>query len=152
MTRIAVKYGLLITLSVIAWVVIAHLLVPDPTSNVHKAGAGIFFNVVEILGIYFGIREKGRSEGGRTSFKDGLKTGMIIAFVYALTAALFFLAELLVIGPQLMAAEPGAAARSKPFWQVAAGAFAGLFVFAIFFGLIYSTVISSMLARRRRTA
>jgi hypothetical protein len=144
--RIALKYGLLITLGIVAWVVIAHLLVPDATSKVHSLGAGIFFNLMEIGGIFFGISAKGRESGGKPTFKDGLRTGVSIAFVYAISAALFFLVELVLIGPKLMAAEPDA--RTRPFWQTAVAAFAGLFLGSLLFGLVYSTVISFFLAKK----
>ena len=42
--KIPLKYGLLITLGLILWVVIAHTLVPNPNSQVHQLGATIFFN------------------------------------------------------------------------------------------------------------
>lgn len=144
--KIAIKYGLLITLGTVAWVVVTHLLVPDPTSKVHSFGAGIFFNLMEICGIFLGINAKGRESGGRPTFKDGLKTGVSIAFVYALSAALFFLVALVLIGSRLMAAEPGA--QTRPLWQTAAAAFAGLFTSALLFGLVYSTVISFFLAKK----
>jgi uncharacterized membrane protein len=145
--KIPLKYGLLITLGVIAWVVIAHWLVPNPRSPVHVIGPLIFFNLLEIVCVYFGIGERRRENAGVLQFKTGLKTGVAIAFVYAVSSCLFFLIEILVLGPKIMAAEPGA--TTGPLWQVAAKAFAALFPFAIFLGLIYSTVISFLLATRR---
>ena len=145
--RIALKYGLLITLGVIAWIVIAHWLVPNPQSAVHSLGALIFFNLVEIVGIYCGINARRNASAGELSFKDGIKTGVAIAFVYAVSSCLFFLIEILVVGTKMLKGEQGAVV--KPTWQVAVGAFAGLFIFAIFLGLIYSTVISFFLVRRK---
>ena len=144
--KIALKYGLLITLGIVAWVLVSHLLVPDPTSKIHSFGAGIFFNLMEIGGIFLGISAKGRESGGRPTFKDGLKTGVSIAFVYALSAALFFLVALVLIGSRLMDAEPGA--QTRPLWQTALAAFAGLFAGALLFGLVYSTIISFFLAKK----
>ena len=146
--RIALKYGLLITLGVIAWIVIAHWLVPNPQSAVHSLGALVFFNLVEIVGIYCGINASRKASAGELSFKDGIKTGVAIAFVYAFSSCLFFLIEILVVGTKMLKGEQGAVV--KPMWQVAVGAFAGLFIFAIFLGLIYSTVISFILVRYRR--
>jgi hypothetical protein len=144
--KIALKYGLLITLGVVAWVIVAHMLVPDPASKVHSIGPGIFFNLLEISGIYLGIRTKGREISGRTTFKEGLKTGVSIALVYGLSAVLFFLFVILFLGPKWMGAEPGS--HTLPLWQIILGAFAGLFLGAVLFGVIYSTVISFVLARR----
>src|SRR5436189_3573298 len=76
--KIALKYGLLTTACFIVWVVIAHWLVPDPRSTVHSAGAGVFVNIVEIIAIALGIRERKNAYAGQLSFKDGLKTGVAI--------------------------------------------------------------------------
>ncbi|MGH9880763.1 MAG: DUF4199 family protein, partial [Pyrinomonadaceae bacterium] len=104
--KIALKYGLLITVGVIAWVVIAHLLVPDPTSGVHSLGAGVFFNLLEITGIYLGINARQVESAGVLSFKRGLKTGVAIAFVYAVSASLFF-TLMVITAPHWMPREPG---------------------------------------------
>ena len=145
--KIALKYGIMITIAAMAWVIIVHWLVPNPASSIHSVGSGVFFNLMEIVGIYLGIKAKGREFGDAPTFKQGIKTGVSIAFVYALTACLFFAIVLLVIGPRMMAAEPGA--QLKPTWQIAAGAFAGLFIGGVLFGLFYSAVISFLLAKRQ---
>lgn len=145
--RIALKYGLMITLGAIAWVVVAHLLVPDPRSPVHSLGAGIFFNLLHIMGIYLAIKTLRNEAGGELVFKEGMKTGMATAFVYALSFCLFFVIALLVVGTKLMASEPGA--ENMPLWRVAVGAFVGLFFGSLLFGLIYSALISFFFAKRR---
>jgi len=145
--KIPYKYGLLITVCFILWVVIAHLLVPDPTSAIHRAGAGTFVNIVEVIMIALGIRARKVANGNHLRFKDGLKTGVGIAAVYGITASLFFAIILPVIGKGMLAAEPGA--EMKPAWQVALGAFIGLGLGAVLFGLLYSVIISFILASRR---
>jgi hypothetical protein len=70
-----------------------------------------------------------------------------ISFVYAITAVLFFIGVVMVVGTRWLASEPGA--REAPMSRVLAGAFLGLFLGAMLFGLIYSTVISFFLAKRR---
>ena len=144
--KIALKYGLLIALGAIAWVVVMHLLVPDPHSPVHNLGAGIFFNLLHLAGDYLAIKTKKIEVAGELSFKSGLKTGMATALVFAASVSLFFVVAILSVGPKLMAGEPGA--ENLPVWQAALGAFAGLFVGSLFFGLIYSTIISFFLAKR----
>lgn len=146
--KIALKYGLLISVCFIAWVVTAHWLAPNPQSLIHTAGAGSFVNIVQILAIFFGIRARRREENGDLQFKDGIKTGVAIAAVYALSASLFFVVEIMMIGPKWLASEPDAG--TKPLWRVALGAFLGLGLFAVLFGLIYSTIISFVLAKRSR--
>ena len=144
--KIALKYGLLITLCIIAWVVIAHWLVPNPQSRVHSLGPLVFFNLVEVLGIYYGLKARRSASPGEMTFKDGVKTGVAIAAVYAISSCLFFLIGIFVVGAKMLNAEQGA--QVKPMWQVAALAYAGLFFGSLFFGLIYSTVISFFIARR----
>jgi len=143
---VPLKYGLLITLGVIAWVVGTHLLVPDPRSPLHTVGAGVFFNLLHIAGIYLAINTVRNERNGDLPFKTGVKTGVATALIYAITSSLFFLVAIFTVGTRLMASEPGA--ENLPAWQVAVGAFLGLFIGSLVFGLIYSTVISYFLAKR----
>jgi uncharacterized membrane protein len=145
--KIPLKYGLLITLGVMAWVLLAHTLVANPRSLVHTLGAPIFFNVLHFIMIYLGLKALEREANERPKFKDALKTGVWISFVYALTAALFFVGVLAVVGTKWMASEPGIA--GAPVSRVAAQAFVALFIGAMIFGLIYSTVIAFFLAKRQ---
>jgi uncharacterized membrane protein len=145
--KIPIKYGLLATAGLIAWVLIARLLISNPQSLVHTLGGPIFFNVVHFVMIYLGIKALEREHGDRPPFKEALKTGVSIAFVFALTASLFFVLVLLFIGNRWLASEPGAA--NTPTQALAAKAFAGLFFGTLIFGLIYSTVIAFFVAKRR---
>ncbi|HKE59573.1 MAG TPA: hypothetical protein VKB46_22840 [Pyrinomonadaceae bacterium] len=144
--KVALKYGLLITLGVALWIVVAHTLVPDPNSKVHTLGAGVFFNLLEVVGIYLGIKAKGKEAGGPLTFKDGLKTGVNIAFVYAVTVSLFFVGVISFMGTKLMHVDPSM--TTQPMSRIVLGAFAGLFLGALIFGLFYSAVISFLLAKR----
>lgn len=144
---IPIKYGLLITLGVMGWVLIAHTLVTNPTSPVHTLGAPIVFNVLQFVMIYLGLKAKEREYGDKQDFKKGLKTGIAISFVYALTASLFFVALVALVGTRWMANGPGAGGR--PTTLALAQAFAGLFVLSLMFGLFYSAVISFFLAKRQ---
>jgi uncharacterized membrane protein len=145
--KIPIKFGLLITCGVMAWVLISHALVPDPRSPVHTAGAPIFFNILQFVMIYLGLRAKEREFGDRQDFKKGLKTGVMISLVYGLTASLFFVIVLLFIGTRWLAGEPGAPPAPTPV--LVAQAFAGLFLSAMFLGLIYSALIAFFLAKRQ---
>jgi len=144
--KVALKYGLLTTLGVALWIILAHTLVPDPNSKVHTLGAGVFFNLLEVAGIYLGIKAKGKEAGGALTFKDGLKTGVGIAFVYAITVSLFFVGVIAFLGTKLMHVDPSM--TTQPMSRIVLGAFAGLFLGALIFGLFYSTVISFLLAKR----
>jgi uncharacterized membrane protein len=145
--KIPLKYGLLTTLGVVVWVLVARSTVANPQSLVHTLGSPIVFNVLHFIMIYLGLKALEREKGERPAFKEGVKTGVAISFVYALTAALFFIAVLAVVGTKWLASEPGAA--GEPVTRVAAKAFLGLFLGAMLFGLVYSTVISFFLAKRQ---
>ncbi|HET6973300.1 MAG TPA: hypothetical protein VFH96_04710 [Pyrinomonadaceae bacterium] len=145
--KIPLKYGLLITLGVMAWVLITHSLIPNPQSLVHQLGGPIFFNVLQFAMIYLGLKALEHAKGDRPYFKEGLKTGVAISFVYALSASIFFVVVLATVGTKWLASEPGA--TRAPISRIALSAFIGLFLLAMLFGLVYSTVLSFFLAKRR---
>ena len=144
--KLAVRYGMIITVGFMAWVIIAHTLVPNPQSLVHSLGAFTFFNLLHFAAIYLGITALGREKNEKPTFKEGLKQGVSISFVYAVTAALFFVGVLLFIGPKWMSGE--ATSPDVPMWLVGVQAFAGLIGMTMIFGVVYSTLISFFLAKR----
>lgn len=146
--RIAVKYGLLITAVLVGWIVIVRLLMGVSADSKANVIAPILFNLAAIVAIYLGMKARKNKLRGELSFKEGLKTGMAISLVYAVSACIFFMIEYLVAGPKLLLSEAGP--QTGPMWQVEAKAYAGLFFGSLLFGLIYSTIISFFIARRRR--
>jgi uncharacterized membrane protein len=144
--KIPLKYGLIAAFGLIIWILAAHWLVPNPQSTVHTLGAPIFFNVVHFAMIFLGLKALEREKGDKPGFKEALKTGIGIAFVYALTASLFFVAVVLSQGTKWLATEPGAA--TAPTRVLLLQAFAGLFIGTMVFGVIYSTVIAFFVAKR----
>src|ERR1044072_1433951 len=142
--KIPLKYGLLIAVLAMVWVLIAHNLISNPASIVHQIGTPIIFNVLQFALIYLGIKALEREKGERPTFKEGLKTGVGIAAVYGFTLSLCFVIVLLVMGSKVMAVESGAASGNLSRAQIAQ-AFVGLFVL----GLIYATVISFFVAKRQ---
>jgi hypothetical protein len=145
MKKLALKYGLIITVAAMAWVIIAHWLVPNPQSPVHSLGAMAFFNIVHFVCIFLGVSEFGRQLGERAIFKQSLKLGVWISFVYAIGSSLFFVIVLVVIGTKWLEREPGA---QLPLGLVAVQAFTGLFLGTMLFGLVYSTLIAFFMAKR----
>lgn len=145
--KIPLKYGLLAALGLIITVLVARMLVPNPNSAVHLVGTPAIFNIVHFVMIFLGLKALEREKGDKPEFKEALKTGVSIAFVYALTASLFFVAVILIMGTGWLESEPGAA--NRPQSEMLARAFAGLFLGTIIFGLIYSTVIAFFVAKRR---
>ena len=145
--KISLKYGLLMAVLAMAWVLIAHNVISNPVSIVHQLGTPIIFNVLQFALIYLGIKAVEREKGERPTFKEGLKTGVGISVVYGLALSLFFVLALAVVGTKWMAVEPGAGSGVVSRAQIAQ-AFVGLFLLSLVFGLIYSTVISFFLAKR----
>ena len=145
--KIPIKYGLLITLGMMAWVLITRSLITNPQSIVHTLGGPIFFNVLQFAMIYLGLKALEHAKGDRPYFKEGLKTGVAISFVYALAGSIFFIAVLSIFGTKWLASEPGAA--NLPMSRIILGAFLGFFILSLIFGLVYSTVLSFFLAKRR---
>jgi uncharacterized membrane protein len=144
--KIPLKYGLLTTMGVAAWVLIAHSVISDPKSTVHTLGAPIFFNIFHFAVIYLGLKALEREQGDRPTFKQLLKTGVGISVVYAVTVSLFFVGVIATVGTKWLATEPTAA--DLPMSRLMIGSFIGLFIGAVVFGLIYSTLISFFLAKR----
>ena len=145
--KTSLKYGLLIAVLAMAWVLVAHNLISNPASIVHQLGTPIIFNVLQFALTYLGIKAVEREKGDRPTFKEGLKTGVGISVVYGLALSLFFVVVLAVVGTKFMAMEPGAGTGNVSRAQIAQ-AFVGVFLLSLVFGLIYSTVISFFLAKR----
>jgi hypothetical protein len=140
------KYGLLITVGAIVWLLIVHYTITNPASIVHQLGTPIVFNVLQFAMIYLGIKAVERERGDRLTFKEGVQTGFGISFIYAIALSVFFAIVLAFMGTKWMAVEPGAGdAPSSTIIR----AFVGLFLSALIFGLIYSTVISFFIAKRQ---
>ncbi|HEY5402916.1 MAG TPA: hypothetical protein VIK24_08605 [Pyrinomonadaceae bacterium] len=143
--KLAIRYGMPITVGVMLWTIIAHSLVPNPQSIVHSFGAFTFFNILQFTCIFLGLKALEREQRSKPTFKTCLKQGVSISFVYAVTSALFFVGVLLIIGTKWMGAEVGV---GVPKWVYILQAFAGLVVLSMLFGLVYSTVISFVVAKR----
>lgn len=144
--KISLKYGLLITAVLVAWIVIVRLAMGVGADSKANLIAPILFNLTAIVAIALGMKARHAELGHKLSFKEGLKTGMGISLVYAISACLFFMIEFLVAGPKHLMSEAGP--QVGPIWQVAAIAYAGLFLGSLIFGLIYSTIIAFFIARR----
>jgi hypothetical protein len=145
--KIALKYGLLIALVVVVWILLVRFVAnAGPDSKLAQA-APLVFNLAEFILIFAGIRERKRELGDRFTFKEGVKTGTGISFVYAASACLFFLIQFLIAGPKLLMTDMGP--TDRPMWQIALIAYAGLFFGSLLFGIIYSALNSFVLARQR---
>ena len=146
--KIPLKYGLLAALGLIIWILAARTLVANPNSLVHTLGTPIFFNVMNFAMIFLGIKAFERDRGEKPAFKEAIKTGVWIAFVFAVTASLFFVGVVLIVGTKWLASEPGATANT-PKRELLVQAFVGVLIGTMIFGLIYSTVIAFFVAKRK---
>lgn len=145
--KIPLKYGLLIAVGLMAWVLIAHSLVPNPRALVHSLGIAFFTNILQFAMLYLGLKALEHEKGERPIFKEGIKTGLAISLVYGLSASLFFAGVIAVMGTKWIATDPSE--LNAPMSRVILVRFVGLVVGALFLGLIYSTVLSFFLAKRR---
>lgn len=144
----AFKYGILVTIIIVGWVALKHLVL-----HIDPARAAIFdtliFNLAGVLGLFLGIRDKRLGNGGSLTFGEGIKTGFSITLTYAVLTAIYFAILLLVVGPKLLqqAGEAGPAGEVTPL--ILAQAFAGVLIGLTLMGTILSLIISLVLRKRQ---
>src|SRR5437870_13908232 len=102
--RIALKYGIAVTLVIAAWVALKHVVLHLEGPQAQVADV-VVFNLAAIIGLTLGIRARRTTNGGWLTFLDGWKTGISIAITYAILTSLYFLFLLTLVGPKLMQQE-----------------------------------------------
>ena len=145
--KLALKYGLLITAVLVGWIVIVRLIMGVGADSKANIIAPILFNVTTIAAIFLGMSARKRELDGNLYFREGIKVGMAITLVYAVSACLFFMIQHLIAGPKLLLSDAGE--QTRPLWQIAVFAYTGLFLGSLVFGLIYSTIIAFFIAKRQ---
>jgi hypothetical protein len=130
--KIALKYGIGITIVIAVWVALKHFVLHLEGPNAQFADIAVF-NFTAIVGLMLGIKERRVANGDRLTFGQGFTTGILIAITYAVLTSLYFVFLLAVVGPKLMQQE-GETSYLKAFLGVSIG-------FAIF-GAIFSAIIS----------
>lgn len=69
--RLALKYGMLVTLAIAAWVAFKHFVLGLTGSSAQLADLFVF-NFAAIVGLTLGIRERRKRNGGSLTFgRDG---------------------------------------------------------------------------------
>src|ERR1043166_9937519 len=96
--KIALKYGVPVTLVIAAWVALKHFVLHLEGPGAQLADVAVF-NFSAIVGLMMGIREKRLANGNNLTFGDGFLTGLGIAVTYAIMTSLFFAFLLAVVGP-----------------------------------------------------
>jgi len=102
--KLALKYGIFVTLIIAAWVALKHFFLHLEPAPAQIADL-VVFNLTAITGLTFGISEKRRMNGGTLKFGDGWVTGIMIAVTYAILISIYFAVLLAAVGPKLM--QPG---------------------------------------------
>jgi hypothetical protein len=136
--KLALKYGILITLVIAAWVALKHF-VPHLESQPAKFADVVIFNLTAITGLALGIREKRMKNGGTLTYGDGLITGIKIAVTYAILTSAYFALLLATVGPKMMQQE-GETSVVK--------AFLGVSIFFALLGTVFSAIIALVLKKR----
>jgi len=144
--KLALKYGLIITVAIALWVMadrtVLHISSPESRLAVLTP---IFFNLVQLFVLFLGIRANRAESKGALTVKRGILTGLAISLVYGISACLYFLALYGILGSRLLENEPASYGGSQPAGAVLLASSAGLLLGALLGGLIYSTVISFLL-------
>ena len=135
--KIALKYGIAVTLIIAAWVALKHFVLHMEGPSAQLADLAVF-NLSAIVALMFGIRESRIRNGDKLSFLQGLGTGVSIAITYAILTSLYFVLLLALVGPKLMQQE-GETSFVRAFVGVSIG-------FALF-GTIFSALISLVLKK-----
>ncbi|HEV8138787.1 MAG TPA: DUF4199 family protein [Pyrinomonadaceae bacterium] len=137
MMKIALKYGIAVTLIIAAWVALKHFVLHIEGQSAQFADLAVF-NLSAIAALMMGIKEKRLANGDRMTFLQGLGTGVSIALTYAVLTCLYFALLLKLIGPKLM--------QQEGETNVVA-AFLGLGIGLMLFGTIFSVLISLVLKK-----
>ena len=135
--KIALKYGVAVTLAIAAWVALKHFVLHLEGPSAQLADMFVF-NFAAIFGLVLGIREKRAANGGSLSFGDGFKTGVLIAIAYALLICLYFAFLILLTGPRIM---------QQAGHTSYVTAFAGLAIGLVLLGAVFSVVIAVILRK-----
>jgi hypothetical protein len=136
--KLAVKYGVFVTVVIAAWVALKHFVLHLESQPAQFADVAIF-NLTAITGLALGIREKRIKNGGTLTYGDGLVTGIKIAVTYAILTSAYFAVLLATVGPKLMQQE-GETSLVKAFLGISIG-------FALF-GTVFSAIIALVLRKR----
>ena len=136
--KLALKYGILVTLVIGAWVALKHFVLHLESRPAQFADV-VIFNLTAITGLALGIREKRTVNGGTLTFGDGLITGIKLAVTYAILTSIYFAVLLATVGPKMMQQE-GETSVVK--------AFLGVSIMFALFGTFFSALLALVLRKR----
>ena len=136
--KLALKYGIGVTLVIAAWVALKHFVLHLESQPAQIADV-VIFNLAAITGLTLGIKERRAMNGGSLTFCSGLITGISIAVTYAILTSAYFAMLLVVVGPKMMQQE-GETSMVK--------AFLGILIGFALFGTAFSALIALVLRKR----
>jgi hypothetical protein len=135
--KIALKYGIVVTLIIAAWVALKHFVLHIEGQSAQFADLAVF-NLSAIVALMLGINEKRLAHGDRLNFLQGLGTGVSIALTYTILTCLYFALMLRLVGPSLMQQEGETSIKA---------AFLGLAIGLLVFGTIFSVLIALVIKK-----
>ncbi len=137
MMKLALKYGIAVTVVIAAWVALKHFVLHLEGPPAQVADIAVF-NFTAITGLMLGIRERRAANGDTLTFGDGLKTGISIAVIYAILTSAYFVILVAAVGPKLMQQEAETSYVK---------AFAGVSIAFALLGTVFSVLISLVLKK-----
>lgn len=135
--KIALKYGIAVTLVIAAWVALKHFVLHLEGSSAQLADLAVF-NLSAIVALMLGIKERRLANGDQLTFLQGLGTGVSITLTYAILTSLYFALLLPLVGPKLMQQEGETNMTA---------AFLGLGIGLTVFGAIFSALIALVMKK-----
>lgn len=135
--KIALKYGIAVTLVIAGWVALKHFVLHLEGTSAQVVDF-VIFNLAATMGLTLGIKEKRTANGGMLTFGDGLLTGIKIAVTYAILTSVYFAILLATVGPKLMQQEGETSV---------VGAFLGVSIGFTLFGVVFSAIIALFLRK-----
>ena len=135
--KIALKYGIAVTLVIAAWVALKHFILHIEGSSAQLADLAVF-NLSAIVALMLGIKERRLANGDQLTFLQGLGTGVSITLTYAILTSLYFALLLPLVGPKLMQQEGETNMTA---------AFLGLGIGLTVFGAIFSALIALVMKK-----
>lgn len=132
--KIALKYGVAVTLVIAAWVALKHFVLHLEGPSTQFADIAVF-NFSAIVGLMLGIKEQRIANGDKLTFGQGVKTGALIAITYAILTSLYFVALLLIVGQKLMQ-QAGETSMAKAFLGVSIAFFIPGIIFSVLISLV----------------
>lgn len=101
--RTELKYGLIFGIAVMAYVMVEHFMGFNTVRHDIGEYTRLGSIIIPVLALFFGIREKRNKDfGGHMTLVQGVKTGVLIAFVQTTLTTLFFFLYAEIINPDFL--------------------------------------------------